>query len=118
MLILTRQMFVDGKICMLDRSTYPAKRYPGFFEKVENNMSTYKLLEREYGVVIHCVHKEISHTYASSEQAKLLGCAIGTPLFKMYKIVCDPQNVPIHMSSTYMKADSIIFVADNEPIEG
>lgn len=116
--VFTRQMMLDGEVCMLDRSTFPAGRFPGMFDRVTDNMSTYRLLEREYGVVMHCVHKEISHTYASADQAKWLGCAVGTPLFRMYKVVCDPQGVPIHMSSSYMKADSIIFVTDNELLRG
>ena len=36
----------------------------------------------------------------------------------MYKVVRDPQGVPIHMSSSYMKADSVIFVTDNELLKG
>ena len=116
--VFTRQMMVDGEVYMLDRSTFPAGRYPGLFERVTDNMSTYRLLEEEYGVVMRCVHKEISHTYASAEQAKWLDCAVGTPLFRMYKVVRDPQGVPIHMSSSYMKADSIIFVTDNELLNG
>ena len=116
--VFTRQMMLDGKVCMLDRSTFPAGRYPGLFERVTDNMSTYRLLVEEYGVVMHCVHKEIYHTYASVEQAKWLDCAVGTPLFRIYKVVYDPQGVPIHMSSSYMKADSIVFVTDNELLEG
>ncbi|MDY5350148.1 MAG: GntR family transcriptional regulator [Candidatus Ventricola sp.] len=116
--VFTRQMMVDGNICMLDRSTFPAGRFPGLFDRVTDNMSTYRLLEQEYGVVMYCVHKEISHTYASAEQAKWLDCAVGTPLFRMYKVVRDPQGVPIHMSSSYMKADSVIFVTDNELLKG
>ncbi|MCI7736131.1 MAG: GntR family transcriptional regulator [Clostridiales bacterium] len=116
--VFTRQMMLDGKVCMLDRSTFPAGRYPGLFERVTDNMSTYRLLVEEYGVVMHCVHKEISHTYASAEQAKWLDCPVGTPLFRIYKVVYDPQGVPIHMSSSYMKADSIVFVTDNELLEG
>ena len=116
--VFTRQMMVDGNICMLDRSTFPAGRFPGLFDRVTDNMSTYRLLEQEYGVVMYCVHKEISHTYASAEQAKWLDCAVGTPLFRMSKVVRDPQGVPIHMSSSYMKADSVIFVTDNELLKG
>lgn len=116
--VFTRQMMVDGNICMLDRSTFPAGRFPGLFDRVTDNVSTYRLLEQEYGVVMYCVHKEISHTYASAEQAKWLDCAVGTPLFRMYKVVRDPQGVPIHMSSSYMKADSVIFVTDNELLKG
>ena len=116
--VFTRQMMVDGNICMLDRSTFPAGRFPGLFDRVTDNVSTYRLLEQEYGVVMYCVHKEISHTYASAEKAKWLDCAVGTPLFRMYKVVRDPQGVPIHMSSSYMKADSVIFVTDNELLKG
>lgn len=30
---------VDGNICMLDRSTFPAGRFPGLFDRVTDNMA-------------------------------------------------------------------------------
>ena len=112
--VFTRLMLLDGELLMLDRSVYPASRYPGFFDKVVDDVSTYRILREEYGVRMHRSHKEISHTYASSEQARQMGCAIGTPLFKMFKVVYDSHDAPIHMSSSYLPADGIIFIADRE----
>ncbi|MDO4356573.1 MAG: GntR family transcriptional regulator [Clostridia bacterium] len=108
-----RQMWINGKPWMLDRSVYAAKRFPGFFDRVQDDVSTYRILREAYGVDMVRSHKEISLTYATGEQSGLLECAPGAPLFRMDKVVYDGQNAPVHISSSYLKADGVIFTIDN-----
>lgn len=113
-LVLSRVMLRDGKPWMLDRATYSAKRYPGFFDIINDDVSTYSVLRSRYGVVMKRSHKEVSIAYATNEQAKQLGCAPSAPLFKMFKVVYDDKDEPVHMSNSYFKADQIVFTVDNE----
>lgn len=113
-LVLTRQMLLDGNPWMIDRATYSAKRFPGFFEKVDNDTSTYELLEHEYGVMMRTARREISLVYATSEQGKLLDCSPGTPLFKTFKAVYDDKGEPVHISSTFTKAESVVLTVEND----
>ena len=112
--VLTRLMKVNDQPWMIDRATYPANRFPDFFKLVNEGVSTYKVLREEYDVVMHRTHKEFSLTYADQEQARLLGCASGAPLFKMFKVVYDDAGKPVHMSNTYFMADSVAFTIDSE----
>ena len=113
-LVITRLMKVDGITWMIDRATYPSSLFPGFFELVDDNVSTYKILREKYGAVMVRAHKEFSLAYADSEQGKLLDCPTGSPLFKMFKVVYDNKGKPVHMSSTYFLADSVAFTIDSE----
>lgn len=112
--VLTRQMILDGKLWMIDRATYCARRYPGFMDRVKDDVSTYRILGEVYGVKMRRAHREITLTYATNEQGKLLGCAPGTPLFKTFKIVYDERNEPVHLSSTFTQADGVVLTVEND----
>ncbi|MDO4483818.1 MAG: GntR family transcriptional regulator [Clostridia bacterium] len=112
-LVLYRQILVDGKPWMLDRATYPAKKFPGFFEQITDDTSTYAVLSDQYGVSMVTAHREISLAYATNEQARLLDLAPGAPLFKTFKLVCDRDGNPVHMSYTYSQAENVVITLDN-----
>ena len=111
--VFTRQIMLDGKPWMIDRCIYPAKRYHGFYEKVKDDVSTYQILREDYHVIMKRAHKEISLTFATNEQAKILECQPGTPLFKVYKIVYDEKDMPVHISTTYSNAQHVVFVLES-----
>lgn len=113
-LVLSRQMLLDGKTWMIDRATYPAKRFPGLFDRIGNNTSTYEVMRRDYGVEMSKARRAVTLAYATNEQAKLLGCAPGTPLFKMFKAVYDGQDAPVHLSSTYVNAENVVLTVDQD----
>lgn len=113
-LVLTRLMKVDGHPWMLDRTKYSQSRFNGFFDYIHDNVSTYKILRDKYQVEMTRSHKEFSLAYADSQQAKLFGCPVNSPLFKMFKVVYDRQGVPVHMSTVYFLADSVAFAIDSE----
>lgn len=117
-LVLTRQMLLDGKPWMIDRATYSARRFPGFFDQVKNDTSTYQLMQEVYGVVMCRAYREITLTYATNEQGKLLGCAPGTPLFKTFKVVYDDRDEPVHLSSTFSMAEGVVLTVENNRYHG
>lgn len=113
-LVLTRLMKVDGQPWLIDRTTYSASRFAGLLDCVQDDVSTYKILREKYGVQMTRSHKEFSLAYADSQQSDLFKCPIGTPLFKMFKVVYDRQGTPVHMSTVYFLADSVAFAVDSE----
>lgn len=113
-LVLTRQILLDGKPWMIDRATYPAKRFPGMFDKIGNNTSTYEVMRRDYGVQMSKARRAVTLVYATNEQGKLLCCAPGTPLFKRFKAVYDEQDGPVHLSSTYVNAENVVLTVEQD----
>lgn len=112
-LILTRLIVLDGKPWMIDRTVYPAKRFPGFFNVISDDVSTYKVMCETYCVRMARAHREITLAQATTEQGKLLGCRSSTPLFKIFKIVYDDQNQPVHLSTTYGQAQGTTLMVEN-----
>ena len=112
-LILTRLMVLDGKPWMIDRATYPAKRFPGFFDVITDGVSTYQVMREAYHVHMSKAHREITLAQATTEQGKLLGCPPSTPLFRIFKVVYDDQNNPVHLSATYSQAENVVLKVEN-----
>ncbi len=113
-LVLLRLMLLDGEPFMIDRAVYPAQRFPGFFDKVVDDVSTYKILREQYGVEALYTFKALGIAYATDEQAKLLRCQPGAALFRMFKRVRDQDGAPVHISNLYYPADRIVFTDEGE----
>ena len=112
--VILRVMYLDDMPLMLDREVYPVGRFPGFFEQIRDDMSTYQLLREQFGVKTLRARKELGIAYATDEQAKLLRCATGAPLFRMFKRVSDQDERPVHISNLYYPADRIVFTDEGE----
>ena len=110
--VFLRLMLVDKAPLFLDRATYAADRFPGLFDQVKDDVSTYKILREQFGVRIMHAKKELGLAYATEEQAALLGCPVGAPLFRVFKWVKDEKGRPVHLSNLYFVADRIVFTYD------
>ena len=108
-LVFDRLMLTDGTPMMLDHSVYPAQRFHGMFDQIQNDVSTYKILREQYGILSFRTQKEISIAYAEEEQASLLNCSVGAPLFRVFKQVHSEENEPIHFSILLFAADRTVF---------
>ena len=106
-------MILDGVPFYLDRAIYPADRFANMFSQVQDDVSTYQILSQQYGVNEMQTSREIRLTYATDEQAQLLDCPLGAPLFRMFKKVRDKNNVPVHLSYTYFVADRVVFTSES-----
>lgn len=111
--VYLRLMILDEVPFYLDRATYPADRFPGMFEQVRDDVSTYGLLREQYGIVEMKTSREIRLTYATEEQAFLLNCPVGSALFRMFKKVRDKNGDPVHLSYTYFVADRVVFTSES-----
>ena len=110
--VYLRLMILDGVPFYLDRAIYPADRFANMFSQVQDDVSTYQILSQQYGVNEMQTSREIRLTYATDEQAQLLDCPLGAPLFRMFKKVRDKNNVPVHLSYTYFVADRVVFTSE------
>ncbi len=113
-LVLLRLMTLDGQPFMIDRAVYPVNRFPGLFDRVKDDVSTYAILREDYGIHRLTSQRELGLAYATDEQAKLLGCSAGAPLFRIFKQVCDTEGNPVHLSNLFFSVDRIVFTDDGE----
>lgn len=113
LMYLKRLMKCDGKIYMIDECYFPMERFLGIWEKYQKDRSAYKFLREEYGILIHDFYKELSVRGATKEEAVLLECAPGTPLFDIYKVTYNGNGIPIQISKDACLGEYASYVITN-----
>jgi len=104
---LTRVLEVDGLPISLDRSIYDVNRLPGFLDLISDNVSTYELMAKKYGLENMRVTKEITATLARPDEARHLQCNTGDTLFLVAKTTYAKDGLPNHCSFYLMCADRV-----------
>ena len=70
--------------------------------------SLYNIL-RDYGIEPKQGTHDISMTYATENQAKLLSIEPGTPLMRLHEVVFDQKGRPLHNSIQLIRGDRFVF---------
>lgn len=109
---LKRTMCDDTKPILYDECYYPLERFPGMLEKLHEDVSTYQLIREEYGVLMTRAHKCFNVEIADEEICKYLNCKLGDPLFSIFKVAYDEEDVPVHISKSRVLADCATYVLD------
>lgn len=104
-LVIKRLMKADGIPMMVDYCYLPLNLFPSFGEKFEAESSVFHLLRDEYGIHIGKFQKIIKVRKATPELAKLLSYPEGDPVFDLYKITYDSNEVPVLISISYAKGE-------------
>lgn len=95
---LLRVFLLDGTPLSLDDSTYSLERYPGFDARVDDGISTYRILREEYDVHFHEVERTIGVAFTTEESAALLERPEHDALIVIDKIARDRNDDVIHIS--------------------
>ena len=111
---LKRVMYADEKPAMIDNSYIPVKRFPGIYEKLTGDLSLYKLLEREYGVLLEKYYKVLKVQKANKEASRLLECKVGDPLFDLFKLTFDKNENAQIVSVSLLRGENTYYVLSNE----
>ncbi len=79
-----------------------------YLENENLSGSLYNIL-RDYGVEPKQATHDISMTFASEAQAKLLNVEPGTPLMRLHEVVYDQKGRPLHNSLQLIRGDRFVF---------
>ena len=109
---LKRTLYGDGEPMMYDECYYPCARFPGMLEKIDETVSTYHLIKEVYGVAQPRARKCFSVEIADTKISNYLGCAVGDPLFSIFKVTFDDKDQPVHISKTLVLASRSTYVLD------
>lgn len=93
---LVRCLYLDGMPLMLDRALYSNTKYPGLIDSYKKGESTYEILAKQYHTTAFTNEKEISYTVARPDEAIILKCNVGDPLYYIEKSVLDENGEVIH----------------------
>ena len=107
---LKRLMFVDDIPMMIDTSYLPVKRFPGMYDKLVGDVALFRLIQQEYGVKLERYYKVLKVQKASKEMSRYLNCKVGDPMFDLFKITYDANQVPQNISISIMKGENTYYV--------
>ena len=96
----------DGVPVVLEKNHF-SMAY-SYLENENLSGSLYNVL-REYGIEPRQASHDISMTYASEEQARLLDIETGTPLMRLHEVVYDQKGRPLHNSIQLIRGDRFVF---------
>lgn len=83
----------------------PAKRFPRLDEKDLKNESLYKILENDYGIVMHHAEEILEATCATKEIAKALTIKAKSALLIVHRVVFTESNLAVESVKTFYRAD-------------
>jgi len=117
---LKRLFMLDNRPYMIDTAWFPCSIYPGLFDKLQDNVSTFQIIKNDYKLRFAKAYKEITASISTLEESHLFKCPVGSPLFCTKKIIFDPDERPIHLSKFLVRSDNVVYtltyVAENETL--
>ena len=75
----------------------------------ENLAGSLYLILRDYGIEPKQAVHDVSMTFATESQAKLLAIDAGAPLMRLHEIVYDQKGRPLHSSIQLIRGDRFVF---------
>jgi GntR family transcriptional regulator, frlABCD operon transcriptional regulator len=105
----------DGNhIFSVDYAYLPCDIYPGISGKIQDNVSTFKLIHEDYGVKFKKARKEIEVLQPAAEISEILEISRLDSVIQISKLIKDEQDLPVHYSVYYLLANSVNFHIDVE----
>lgn len=99
-----RVRLAGGEPIALERSRFPAERFPGLAERALGG-SLYDLMRDAYGRVPVRAVERIEPVAAEPAVAELLGVAVGTPLLAVERIAYDADGIPLEHADDLFRGD-------------
>lgn len=108
---LQRLRSIDDVPFILELSYVDYERCPGIEAFDLAGTSLYRILREEYGVDVCHGQESIGITFATEQEAGLLGIPAGTAAFFMNGIACDAADRPVECFKAISRPDQIIFTS-------
>ncbi|RNB88507.1 transcriptional regulator PhoB [Brevibacillus nitrificans] len=106
---LKRLHYVNDAPLVWETVFYPLTRFPNLEKHIAESISTYQVLKKYYDVQPASNLKTLNVIMATQEEAELLRCPIGTPLYQIDKVAYDDQEKPFHSSCSLIPTDRVTF---------
>lgn len=106
---LRRVMLESSKPYMLDNAYFIESLYPGLQDLIRDDVSTFSIMWKQYGMVFAKADKTIGTVRAGPEESAILNCVPGDPLISITKVIFDTLGKPIHYSHYYVLGDRCVY---------
>ncbi|WP_085524427.1 GntR family transcriptional regulator [Tuberibacillus sp. Marseille-P3662] len=115
LLKLVRLLYIESEAFVLDIAHYPMNRFPNLIQYIKDSRSTYEILKNIYNVYPSTSKKLLNIVLATNEEAMLLNCEAGEPLYKFDKVAYDSEKKPVHTSVFYVVGKRATFTVNDDP---
>ncbi|HLK75897.1 MAG TPA: GntR family transcriptional regulator [Streptosporangiaceae bacterium] len=101
---IRRIRLADGRPMVLERSLFPAARFPGFLESRLDG-SLYELLEVRYGLRPHRARESLEPVTAGVREAEALLVDVGAPLMLVERTAYARTGEPVEFARDLFRGD-------------
>jgi len=101
---IVRLRLSDGQPLALERSLFPAERFPDLLQH-ELDGSLYELLERAYGEPPVRAVERLEPVVADAEEGAVLGVKAGAPLLLVERVAYSTAGVPLEYARDLFRGD-------------
>ena len=107
--LVKRVIYEDSIPIAIDDVFVSSDLFPNFLDDLKEDMSLYQLLTETYKERIEREELIIDASIANEEEARLLSCIKGAPLFILNKVTRNAEGTPLHYSKSRIRADRMSF---------
>ncbi|MDR2023338.1 MAG: UTRA domain-containing protein [Hungatella sp.] len=111
---LKRIMYADDIPMMVNMCYLPLKRFPGIVDRMTGDFSVFRIMENDYCVNLKGYHKVLKVRRATKEFSRYLQCHTGEPLFDLFKITYNTEEVPQHIAISVIKSHNTSYVLSSD----
>ena len=105
-----RRLVLEGEVPLaVDDLFVSAAAFPGLLERIGEDVSFYSLVTRVYGYRFGEEDLTLEASSTRGDEARLLRCMVGAPLFVLRKLVLRADGHPLHYSKSVIRADRISY---------
>ena len=101
---VVRLRLSDGQPLALERSLFPAARFPGLLSRPLEG-SLYEVLERDYGAAPRRAVERLEPLSAEQPAADLLGVRVGAPLLLVERTAFDANGSALEFARDLFRGD-------------
>lgn len=109
MIVIKRLRMANGMPMALEESFIPFRFCPGVEEYIADDVSLYRILEEQYGIVLVGADQYMQMVFPDEEECKLLKIKKEVPCFLLEAVAYDQTNRAVEFSTATTRSDRVKF---------
>jgi GntR family transcriptional regulator len=112
-IVIRRLRTANGQPFCVETSYLPAELLPGLSadDLIDPHASLYRILFERYGIRLVKNNETLKLSYATHDEATLLGLKVGDPVLLLRSVVLDPNDRPVEYLVSVNHPERVIFQA-------
>lgn len=105
-----RRLILEGDVPLaIDDLYVSSAKFPGLLDRLDNKTPFYDLVQSIYKYSFGSEDVSLDASTTRNDEAKLLKCSVGAPLFILRKTIAQSDGSPLHYSKSVIRADRISY---------